>query len=425
MPMLAHVTIAVLAISSGGWTQTQAPASGSPSPEALVLLQQAGKKYADAKSYRIEEVEEEESRTELSREWHRTLSKAMQESGNRYHYESRSSNGSRMRVSDGKTEWVYDAEDNSYTQHPASADGPATPQQLSAADLGEFNARKLRKELADLGTNYQSAEELRDETLSFGDHKLSCAVVKVSSANAKKPESTPGEWSEKTIWIEKDDYAIRKIVTHRHSPTIMTPAIFEDVDTTETFAVVELDTPLSADLFTFAPPETAKLVDRFPSPFESASNDLTSKPAPDVKLKTADGRELSLSSFRGKPVVIDFWGTWCLPCGVSLPQLTELYQHAKDKGLVFLSVDEDEEAKTAAEFLAKKQIPWQNFHDAGDIGKAFNKSGLPLTVLVDDKGKIVFYETGYSDGGHFSGLRAAIAKLGPEYASLSQTPSGH
>ena len=414
--MLASVLVLVCLCRS------QASTSSSPSAEALSLLQQAGKKYAEAKSYRIEEVAEDESRTELSREWHKTLTKAMQEAGNRYHYESRSSNGSRTRVSDGKTEWVYDAEDNSYTQHPASADGPATPQQLFAADLGEFNARKLRKELADLGNDYQSAEKLSDETLIVGDQKVPCSVLKVSTRDAKKP-AKPAEWSEKTVWIEKDNYAIRKIVTHRHSRTIMAPAIFEDVDTTETFPVVELGTPLSADLFTFTPPETAKLVDRFPNPFEVAGDDLTNKPAPDVKLKTADGRELSLSSFRGKPIVIDFWATWCLPCVVSLPQLTELYQQAKDKGLVFLSVDEDEDAKTAADFLAKKQIPWQNFHDAGDIGKAFNKSGLPLTVLVDANGKIVFYETGYSDGGHFSSLRAAIAKLGPEHARLSPSAS--
>jgi thiol-disulfide isomerase/thioredoxin len=105
----------------------------------------------------------------------------------------------------------------------------------------------------------------------------------------------------------------------------------------------------------------------------------------------------------------------------SMPQMAQIYQQTKANGLVFLGVDEDHDAKTAADFLAKRQESWPNFHDSGDIGKAFKEDGLPYTVLIDQQGKIVFCKTGYSNDS-LSDLRAAIAKLGPEFSSVTQAP---
>jgi thiol-disulfide isomerase/thioredoxin len=414
--MLKHTFVAIALLTGVCLGQAPTPTS-TPSSEGLALLQQASRRYAEAKSYRIEEVEESNSRSELSRQWHKTLTTAIQDSGSRYHYESRSANGSRVRVSDGKTEWVYDVENNAYTQKPALAEGPAAPKVLMPADMGEFEARKLRQGLANLAGAYQAAERLPDETLTLAGQPVPCYVVKVSSQQLKKP-MRPGAWSEKTVWIEKDNNTIRQVVTRQHTASLLAPAIFEDGDITATYPVVELDAPIPDTVFSFAPPQTAKLVDQLPSPFTPAGEDLTGKTAPEVTLKSADGREVSLASLRGKPVLIDFWATWCLPCVVSLPQMAGIYQQTKGRGLEFFSVDEDQDAKTAADFLAKKNIPWPNVHDGGEIGKAFNKTGLPLTVLVDAQGKVVYYQTGYAND-NLSDLRAAIAKLGPEYAGLA------
>ena len=118
---------------------------------------------------------------------------------------------------------------------------------------------------------------------------------------------------------------------------------------------------------------------------------------------------------RGKPVLLDFWATWCAPCVTSLPKLAELEREAAPKGLVMLSIDEDEEAKTAADFLTKNQYAWPNTHDDGKIFDAFNKPGIPLVVWIDGSGKIAFYEVGGDD----ARLRKALAGLAPEYASLA------
>jgi thiol-disulfide isomerase/thioredoxin len=117
-------------------------------------------------------------------------------------------------------------------------------------------------------------------------------------------------------------------------------------------------------------------------------------------------------------VLIDFWATWCNPCVAALPQLAKIYQEGKDKGLIMLSVDRDEEAKTATDFLSKKGYIWPNFHDDGDIEKLMGSSGIPRMVLIDAQGKIVYDRTGSNE----TELRTEIAKLGSEYASLRPKP---
>jgi hypothetical protein len=83
-----------------------------------------------------------------------------------------------------------------------------------------------------------------------------------------------------------------------------------------------------------------------------------------------------------------------------------------------LTVDQDEEAKTATDLLAKKGYTFTNFHDDGEMSKSLGESIIPRTLLIDSAGKIVYDRTGGSE----DDLRAAIAKLGPEYASLAPKP---
>jgi hypothetical protein len=80
-------------------------------------------------------------------------------------------------------------------------------------------------------------------------------------------------------------------------------------------------------------------------------------------------------------------------------------------------VDEDEEAQMAKDFLAKKNYTWANFHDDGEIMYEVGSSGIPRTLLIDKQGKVI-----YDGDGEESGLRAGIAKLGPEYASIAPKP---
>jgi hypothetical protein len=103
----------------------------------------------------------------------------------------------------------------------------------------------------------------------------------------------------------------------------------------------------------------------------------------------------------------------------ALPQLARIYGEAKDKGLVLLAVDQDEEANTATEFLAKKGYNWPDFHDGdGEIERLVGSFGIPRTMLIDAQGKIIYDAGGMDD----DALRTEITKLGPEYAALAPKP---
>jgi len=144
---------------------------------------------------------------------------------------------------------------------------------------------------------------------------------------------------------------------------------------------------------------------------------------PDVSLAGANGEEVALSSWRGKPVLIDLWATWCSPCLAALPKLNGLYAEIKDKGMEFVSLDEpgdaadeDKDAARAIAYLAQHHYNWKNFHDSeSKVASALGCDGLPLVVLIDANGKIVYFDF----GGHEADLRKAIAGLGPEFASVA------
>lgn len=144
--------------------------------------------------------------------------------------------------------------------------------------------------------------------------------------------------------------------------------------------------------------------------------------APDVTFAGKDGTEISLDSYRGRPLVIDFWATWCAPCLKALPSLSRIYAEFKGKGLEFITFDEEEEendasgADKAVRYLAQHYYNWKNFHDDGrTVAKALQCDGLPLVVLIDANGAIVYFDF----GGHDADLRKAIASLGPDFAPVS------
>lgn len=385
--------------------------------DGLALLKQACQRYAAAKTYEIKTVEESTTTTALSREWQKTITTAIQGNGNRFRFETQSSSGSSIRVSDGKTETIYHPEDHEYTQHAVSADGPSVGQAIFGVDLVEFHAIQAAKGLAGLADEYTAAQQLPDASIMLDGDQVNCYVVRLSNQDLKKAPK-PGRTVEKTVWIDKGSMAIRQIVTKERAPNPFSPHVFQDIETTDQYAIANLDAQPTDAEFAFNPPGDSIMVQKFRNPF-SIGTDLSGQAAPSVTFRSPDGKAISLTALKGKPVLIDFWATWCLPCMAAMPQMAALYQETRDKGLVFLGVDEDKDAKTAADYVAEKHEPFPNFHDSGEIGKALKQVGLPYTVLVDAQGKIVFSKTGYSDDS-LSELRAAIAKLGPEFASVSK-----
>ena len=114
--------------------------------------------------------------------------------------------------------------------------------------------------------------------------------------------------------------------------------------------------------------------------------------APDFSGKTVDGKVIKLSDFRGKPVLLDFWATWCGPCVTEIPNIKKTYEKFKDK-VVFIGINLDYSLVNLKKFLKKEKIEWIQIFDRkgweSEIVKKYRVKGIPAIFLIDSKGKIV------------------------------------
>jgi thiol-disulfide isomerase/thioredoxin len=110
--------------------------------------------------------------------------------------------------------------------------------------------------------------------------------------------------------------------------------------------------------------------------------------APDFRLPTLDGGSFQLSSMRGKPVVLNFWATWCGPCQNELPALQKAAEHLEGK-VVFAGVDQGEDANVVQTYVDKLGLTFTIPMDAGgELGSRYNVKGLPTTFFIDRNGVI-------------------------------------
>lgn len=112
--------------------------------------------------------------------------------------------------------------------------------------------------------------------------------------------------------------------------------------------------------------------------------------APDFTLPDAAGDSISLSSYRGKYVVIDFWASWCAPCRASFPTMAKLYNTYKDHNLTILGVSLDRNEKAWRKALAEENVPWRQVIDQkGSVARLYAVVAIPHLVLVGPDGKVV------------------------------------
>ena len=386
-------------------------------PSGLALLQRVGQKYSNAKSYRISWTEEEVSTRELSRNWNKKILAAAGDSEHRYRFEATSNMGGAARISDGRRVWTYHPEQHKYTAKPVGEKVSAGSRPIAYVEMPLYVMDSLRENLGKIAEHYRSATRLNDEPLEHDGRKTDSYVVRVTSADQKriKPDYT----FEKTIWIDKASFTILKIEESAQTVILADTRVPMHIERTEVYET-QLDTDFPADFFTFSPPPDARLASDFPDISKhSGGADLTGEKIPALKLVSADGKAVSLDSFRGKPVLLDLWATWCPPCVKGLAQLSQLYADAKGTDLVLISIDQDEEARTATDFLAKNNYQWPNYHDGdAQIARRLGASGVPRAILIDAQGIVVYDETTSSD----DDLRSAVVKLGNEYALLAPRP---
>jgi thiol-disulfide isomerase/thioredoxin len=308
---------------------------------------------------------------------------------------------SMLDVSDGETTWVYNSMTKQYAKIPA-AQGPAAVMAVMGIKLPDTSY---------IHTSYKTTGQ---ETIDIDGQKYECWVVEMqisefSFASGPNDKAAPPKVTAAvmTSWIDK------KLGIDIQFTFMMKMQMGgKDVEMHQKVVKkgLKIDQPLAEAMFTFTPPPDAKEVKELNLFGMAAKSDLTGKPAPAFDVKTISGETFRLATLKGKPVLLDFWATWCGPWRRSMPVLGKISVEFKNSDLVILGVNTGEDREVVEEFLKKAPFEYPAVL-SGESGilESYKVTAYPTFILIGRDGKIVANEVGF--GGEDQ-LRQMIDKAG-------------
>lgn len=129
-----------------------------------------------------------------------------------------------------------------------------------------------------------------------------------------------------------------------------------------------------------------------PTKIEGKKRSVIGSPAPDFTMNDVNGKPVTLSGFRGKYVLLDFWASWCVPCRQDNPFVKAAYEKFKDKNFTVISVSVDENGKSWKQAIEKDQLPYMHISDLkkpNKVAELYGVQPIPDNFLIDPQGKII------------------------------------
>lgn len=373
---------------------------GADSPEDMQkLLAETARSYREAKSFRIEREEVVTTESELMTLSSKYFSDVIAAPENRYRIVRKGAQTWDIHESDGKTEWIWYPWRKEYVEHPVERSSES--EGLNPAESGIITwLEQIDKKLA-------SGRVQPPQTIDTGHGRVNCMVI---IGPPPHQQHDPTMQQQTTYWIDRD----RKILVKEQFVMRSTVPEHKFDNEGTTIYTTELNASFADSLFKFVPPLGAKRVEKI----EFGPVELVGKTAPPLRLKTLDGKEFDLGSLRGKPVLVDFWATWCGPCRESMPHLAKLYDEFKEKGLALVSVSKDDYPADAARFVAKYKYSWLNVADPeGESDGDWGESAIPRLVLIGKDSTVLFESLGFDDVQEAK-IRAALHKMDPSFPAV-------
>ncbi|WP_029131826.1 peroxiredoxin family protein [Sedimenticola selenatireducens] len=132
------------------------------------------------------------------------------------------------------------------------------------------------------------------------------------------------------------------------------------------------------------------------TPLPQTLTPVESRPmAPDFSLQDLDGEVHRLSALRGRPVIVNFWATWCPPCREEMPSMQRAWERLQTEGVTLLAVNVGEDPDTVFQFTGSYPVEFPILFDReGTVSGAWPMLGLPTTFVVDPQGRIAYRAIG-------------------------------